>query len=95
VSISPSDWTDTLSARARLGEERFAAWQTYRQVLRGITLQEDPYAIDWPDKKSRPFSNYKPPCDVIPHENNEHDAFKNNIDNKVTPTASTLSITTH
>jgi hypothetical protein len=51
VSISPSDWTDTLSARARLGEERFAAWQTYRQVLRGITLQEDPYTIDWPEIK--------------------------------------------
>jgi hypothetical protein len=46
--LSASDWTDTFSARARLGEERFTAWQTYRQALRDITLQEDPYALVWP-----------------------------------------------
>jgi hypothetical protein len=50
--LSASDWTDTLSARARLGEERFTTWQTYRQALRDITLQEDPYAVIWPEIKS-------------------------------------------
>ncbi|NCX82346.1 MAG: hypothetical protein EBX42_12230 [Betaproteobacteria bacterium] len=46
--LTACDWTDTFSARARLGEERFTAWQTYRQALRDITLQEDPYALVWP-----------------------------------------------
>ncbi len=50
--LTACDWTDTFSARARLGEERFTAWQTYRQALRDITLQEDPYAVIWPEIKS-------------------------------------------
>ena len=49
--LRSSDWTDTLSAKARLGEERFTAWQAYRQALRDITLQEDPYDVVWPEIK--------------------------------------------
>lgn len=29
-----------------------AAWATYRQALRDITLQPDPFAINWPVKPS-------------------------------------------
>ncbi|NCW86097.1 MAG: hypothetical protein EBV69_08390 [Oxalobacteraceae bacterium] len=49
--LRSSDWTDTLSAKARLGEECFTAWQAYRQALRDITLQEDPYDVVWPEIK--------------------------------------------
>ena len=47
--LEASDWTDTLSARTRLGSERYEAWQVYRQLLRDVTLQSDPYAIVWPE----------------------------------------------
>jgi len=47
--LEASDWTDTLSARTRLGSERYEAWQHYRQLLRDVTLQSDPYAIVWPE----------------------------------------------
>jgi hypothetical protein len=43
-----SDWTDLLSARERLGEELYASWQSYRQALRVITEQADPFNITWP-----------------------------------------------
>jgi hypothetical protein len=44
-----SDWTDTLTARTRLGEERYQAWQTFRQALCDITKQPGyPRAIVWP-----------------------------------------------
>ena len=44
-----SDWTDTYSAPARLGEEKYTAWQIYRQQLRDITTQPGyPYQITWP-----------------------------------------------
>ena len=46
--LRSSDWTDTVSAIDRLGVERFNAWQQYRQALRDVTLQGDPYAIVWP-----------------------------------------------
>jgi hypothetical protein len=46
--LEASDWTDTASARARLGTEVYEAWQTYRQALRDITLQTDPFNIVWP-----------------------------------------------
>lgn len=42
------DWTDTLSAPARLGTDLYAAWQTYRQALRDVTSQPDQYNIIWP-----------------------------------------------
>jgi hypothetical protein len=53
--LSASDWTDTFSARTRLGEARFTAWQTYRQALRDITLQEDPYQLIWPEIDTHVF----------------------------------------
>lgn len=44
-----SDWTDTLSAKARLGESTYNEWQTYRQALRDITKQSGyPLDVTWP-----------------------------------------------
>jgi hypothetical protein len=44
-----SDWTDTLSAKTRLGDELYNQWQTYRQALRDITAQPGyPYTVEWP-----------------------------------------------
>ena len=44
-----SDWTDTLSAKTRLGDVLYQAWQDYRQALRDITLQPDyPMEVIWP-----------------------------------------------
>jgi Phage tail assembly chaperone protein len=43
-----SDWTDTASAPARLGQARHQPWLTYRQALRDVTLQPDPFSIVWP-----------------------------------------------
>ena len=46
-----SDWTDTLSARDRLGETLYQEWQSYRQALRDITAQTGfPTEIVWPEK---------------------------------------------
>jgi hypothetical protein len=48
-----SDWTDTLSAKTRLGDELYNQWQTYRQALRDITLQPGyPYTVEWPTTPS-------------------------------------------
>jgi len=46
--LESSDWTDTLSAKTRLGDELYQKWQTYRQALRDITTQADPFNITWP-----------------------------------------------
>lgn len=47
--LADSDWTDTLSAKTRLGEELYNAWQVYRQVLRDIPLQPGfPFEVLWP-----------------------------------------------
>jgi len=44
-----SDWTDTLSAKTRLGDTLYNQWQTYRQQLRDITAQSDyPLNVTWP-----------------------------------------------
>ena len=48
MRLTASDWTDTLSAKARLGDELYQQWQTYRQALRDITTQADPFNIVWP-----------------------------------------------
>jgi hypothetical protein len=42
------DWTDTVSAQTRLTPEYLTQWQTYRQALRDVTKQTDPYNIVWP-----------------------------------------------
>ena len=46
--LQASDWTDTASAPARLGQELYDQWQTYRQALRDVTSQPDPFNIVWP-----------------------------------------------
>lgn len=43
-----SDWTDNLSAKSRLGDSLHEQWQNYRQALRDITNQADPFNITWP-----------------------------------------------
>lgn len=48
--LTASDWTDTLSAKTRLGEATYQAWQAYRQALRDVTMQADPHSIVWPQK---------------------------------------------
>lgn len=47
--LQESDWTDTLSAKNRLGETRYQEWQDYRQALRDITAQAGyPTEVIWP-----------------------------------------------
>lgn len=46
--LADSDWTDTVSAQARLDSKTTEAWDAYRQALRDITQQPDPLAIEWP-----------------------------------------------
>jgi hypothetical protein len=44
-----TDWTDTLSAKTRLGDTLYNQWQTYRQELRDITNQPGyPLNVVWP-----------------------------------------------
>ena len=43
-----SDWADTASASARLGSVLNQQWLTYRQALRDVTLQTNPFTIVWP-----------------------------------------------
>ncbi len=45
--LSACDWTQL--ADAPLTTEQRAAWQAYRQSLRDITRQRDPFSIAWPD----------------------------------------------
>lgn len=47
--LANSDWTDTLSAKSRLGDDLYNGWQSYRQALRDISKQVGfPINIDWP-----------------------------------------------
>jgi len=47
--LQDSDWTDTASAPARLGQALYDAWQTYRQALRDVPSQPGyPMNIVWP-----------------------------------------------
>jgi hypothetical protein len=47
--LQQSDWTDTASAPARLGQALYDQWQTYRQALRDVTAQPGyPFDIIWP-----------------------------------------------
>ena len=49
ILLSKSDWTDTASAPARLGQALYEQWQTYRQALRDIPSQRGfPTDINWP-----------------------------------------------
>ena len=46
TKIAATDWTQVDDAPFTNVEK--AAWATYRQALRDITLQTDPFAITWP-----------------------------------------------
>lgn len=48
--LAATDWTDTASAPARLGQTAYDSWQTYRQALRDVTTQSDPFNIVWPTR---------------------------------------------
>ena len=49
--LSESDWTDTLSAKNRLGDKLYDKWQDYRQKLRDVTKQAGyPDKVEWPNK---------------------------------------------
>jgi hypothetical protein len=55
-----SDWSDTASAQSRLSSELLAQWATYRQALRDITKQNNPFLIVWPDKPAATATTPKP-----------------------------------
>lgn len=57
-----SDWSDTASAQTRLSSEVLAQWATYRQALRDITKQNNPFMIVWPDK---PVATTTPPKPIV------------------------------
>ena len=48
IMLSECDWTQLPDSP--LTEEKKAEWITYRQSLRDITLQQDPFNIIWPTK---------------------------------------------
>ena len=50
--LAASDWTDTASAQSRLGDDVYNSWQSYRQQLRDITSQPNPFEVTWPTKPS-------------------------------------------
>lgn len=43
-----SDWSQIPDNQ--LTEQKKSEWTTYRQALRDVTLQEDPFNINWPQK---------------------------------------------
>ena len=43
-----SDWSQIPDNQ--LTEQKKSEWITYRQELRDVTLQEDPFNINWPQK---------------------------------------------
>jgi hypothetical protein len=45
-AISKTDWTQM--SDSPLTAEQKATWATYRQALRDITMQSDPFNITWP-----------------------------------------------
>jgi hypothetical protein len=45
--LADCDWTQL--ADSPLTTEQRAAWATYRQALRDVTEQPDPYALTWPE----------------------------------------------
>ena len=44
AKLAASDWTQLPDVPLATKE----AWAVYRQALRDVTLQPDPFAIDWP-----------------------------------------------
>ena len=50
VKLQDSDWTQIIDSP--LTDEKKTEWQTYRQSLRDITKQSDPFNITWPTEPS-------------------------------------------
>jgi hypothetical protein len=48
MKLSKSDWTQLPDAPLTTAQK--ADWATYRQALRDITNQEDPFNIVWPSE---------------------------------------------
>ena len=48
IELMESDWTQVLDSP--FTEEQKELWRIYRQALRDITLQTDPFNITWPNK---------------------------------------------
>jgi hypothetical protein len=48
IELQESDWTQLIDVP--LSTEKKQEWQTYRQELRDITSQQDPFNIIWPTK---------------------------------------------
>jgi len=48
ILLLESDWTQL--SDSPLSDEKKVEWQTYRQELRDITSQQDPFNIIWPTK---------------------------------------------
>jgi len=48
ILLSDSDWTQFQDSP--ITGSKLTEWQTYRQSLRDITTQENPYNITWPTK---------------------------------------------
>tara|TARA_B110000238_G_scaffold163401_1_gene177962 strand:- start:259 stop:708 length:450 start_codon:yes stop_codon:yes gene_type:complete len=46
--LSQSDWTQFIDSP--IGGSSLNAWQTYRQSLRDITSQENPFSLSWPTR---------------------------------------------
>jgi Phage tail assembly chaperone protein len=46
--LSQCDWTQI--SDVQLTEQEKQDWRTYRQALRDITLQSDPFNLTWPTK---------------------------------------------
>lgn len=58
TKIAATDWTQVDDAPFTNVEK--AAWATYRQALRDITTQADPFAIEWPvapNEVQQPLTN--------------------------------------
>lgn len=53
--LSSCDWTQVDDAPFTNVEK--AAWATYRQALRDITTQADPFAIEWPQAPNEVTTN--------------------------------------
>ena len=50
--LQSSDWTQITDSP--LTDEKKTEWQTYRQSLRDITKQSDPFNITWPNNPNNP-----------------------------------------
>lgn len=48
--LQESDWTQMLDVVAYASFDFKDEWRNYRQALRDITIQDDPFNIIWPEK---------------------------------------------